>query len=173
MKAGRGRATRSTTRPEGNRDEDVGNVVGRFIDLCTEVATEADERGEGLVLSADAWDRFREEFNDEEIEDALKIVQENCLQDELVDAADSLSASLVELFGRLGAESSFAEAVKSGVTLSLDAVDNIVRRVGRLEDILSGYRDGEPPDRSDLDTLSRRFLDRGIEPEMKPPRSDS
>lgn len=147
--------------------------MGRFIDLCTEVASEAEEGGEGLILSPDAWDRFREEFTDEEIEDALKIVQENLLQEELVDAADSLSASLVEILGVYGSEKGFAEARKDGVALTLDEVAKLARRASRVEDILTLYRDGTPPDRSGFDGLMHRLLDRDIEPDMKPDIEES
>jgi hypothetical protein len=147
--------------------------MGRFIDLCTEVATAAEEGGEGLVLSPEAWDRFREEFGDDEIEDALKIVQENLIQEELVDATDSLSASLVEILSPYGSDQGFAEAQRDGVALTLGEVAHLARRVARLEDILSGYRDGAPPDRKGLDALTRRLLDHGIESEMGSDSTDS
>ena len=137
--------------------------MGRFIDLCAEVASEADEGEEGLILSPDAWDRFREDFNDEDIEDALKIVQENLIQEELVNAADSLSAYLVDVLGVYGSEKGFAEAATDGAVLTLGEIAGLVRRTSRLEDILTGYREGSPLDRSGLDSLARRLLDRDAE----------
>jgi hypothetical protein len=137
--------------------------MGRFIDLCAEVASEADEGEEGLILSPDAWDRFREDFNDEDIEDALKIVQENLVQEELVNAADSMSAYMVDVLGVYGSEKGFAEAVKDGAVLTLGEIAGLVRRTSRLEDILTGYREGSPLDRSGLDALARRLLDRDAE----------
>jgi hypothetical protein len=76
--------------------------MGRIVDLCGEIAAEAEEGEGGLVLPPDAWDRLREEWTDEEIEDALNLVRENLLQSELVESADSLSARLLEVLGTLG-----------------------------------------------------------------------
>ena len=76
--------------------------MGRIVDLCGEVAAAADEGPEGLVLSAEAWDRLRAEWSDEDIEDALAFVKDSLLQSELVEAADSLSARLVEVLGSWG-----------------------------------------------------------------------
>jgi uncharacterized protein with von Willebrand factor type A (vWA) domain len=141
--------------------------MGRFIDLCAEVAVAADEGPEGLVLPPEAWDKFRENFSDEDIEDAMKIVQEQFLQNELVDAADTLSAHLVEVLGKLGGARAFAAAQAAGANLSLDVTDQIVRRVARLEELLTAFRDGAPPDSRGFDELQRRLLDRGIEAEME------
>ena len=76
--------------------------MGRIVDLCGEVAAAADEGPEGLVLPVDAWDRLRDDWSDEDIEDALGFVRDSLLQTELVEAADSLSARLVELLGTWG-----------------------------------------------------------------------
>lgn len=147
--------------------------MGRFIDLCAEVAAEADEGGEGFVLPPDAWERFRQDFADDEIEDALKIVRENYLQGDLVDAADSLSGSLVEILGGFGAPSAFAGAEKEGgVRLSLEIVDSLARRLSRLENILGEYRDGTPPDRKGFDALMDRLLDHGLESDTNSRRED-
>ena len=54
------------------------------------------------LLPVEAWDRLREDWSDEDIEDALGLVRDSLLQGELVEAADSLSARLVELLGTWG-----------------------------------------------------------------------
>ena len=66
-----------------------------------------DEGAEGLVLSPEAWERLREDWRDEDIEDALSLVHESLLQGELVDSADSLSARLVEALGTFGEAGAF------------------------------------------------------------------
>jgi len=76
--------------------------MGRIVDLCGEVAAAADEGPDGLVLPAEAWGRLREGWSDEDIEDALGFVKDSLLQSELVEAADSLSARLVEVLSGLG-----------------------------------------------------------------------
>jgi hypothetical protein len=140
--------------------------MGRIVDLFGEVAAEADEGPEGLVLSPDAWDRLREEWRDEDIEDALTLVHESLLQGELVDSADSLSARLVEALGAFGEASAFKEAEAGRAALPLDLIGHLARRVARLEEILSVFRDGAPPDRRGFDQLQRRLMDVGIEQEM-------
>ena len=84
--------------------------MGRIVDLCGEVAAAADEGPDGLVLPVEAWDQLRQDWSDEDIEDALGLVRESLLQSELVEAADSLSARLVELLGTWGAEAAWARA---------------------------------------------------------------
>ena len=69
--------------------------MGRIVDLCGDVAAAADEGPEGLVLPLEAWDKLRDDWSDEEIEDALVLVKGLHLHSELVEAADSLSARLV------------------------------------------------------------------------------
>ena len=69
--------------------------MGRIVDLCGEVAAAADEGPEGLILPLDAWDRLRDDWSDDDIEDALGLVKDSLLQSELVEAADSLSTRLV------------------------------------------------------------------------------
>ena len=76
--------------------------MGRIADLCGEVAAAAEEGPDGLVLPVEAWDRLRAEWSDEDIEDALAFVKDSLMQAELVEAADSLSARLVELLGSWG-----------------------------------------------------------------------
>jgi hypothetical protein len=143
--------------------------MGRILDLCGEIAEMADEGPEGLVLPADAWERFRADWSDEEIEDALALVQENLLQSDLVESADSLNARLLELLGSLGEASAFRQAAAEGMPLTVEVIGQLARRVARLEEVLEGFRDGAPPDRRGFDALQRRLADHGIEDEMRDP----
>ena len=47
--------------------------MGRFADLCGEVAAalEEDATGSNLTLPPEAWDRFRTDWSEEDIEDAM------------------------------------------------------------------------------------------------------
>jgi uncharacterized protein with von Willebrand factor type A (vWA) domain len=140
--------------------------MGRIVDLCGEVAAVADEGPDGLVLSVEAWDKLRGDWSDEEIEDALGFVRDSLLQTELVEAADSLSARLVELLGTWGDEKAWAAAAVGDVRVPLDVIGQLARRVARLEELLEAFRDGRGPDRTAFDALRRRLIDRGIEDEM-------
>jgi hypothetical protein len=143
--------------------------MGRIVDLCGEVAAAADEGRDGtLVLPAAAWDRLRDDWSDEEIEDALGFVRDSLLQSELVEAADSLSARLVELLGGWGDARSWADAAAAGhASLPLEVIGQIARRVERVEEILEAYRDDKGPDRHGFDELRQRLIDHGIEEEMR------
>ena len=140
--------------------------MGRIVDLCGEVAAAADEGPDGLVLSVEAWDKLRDDWSDEEIEDALAFVRDSLLQTELVEAADSLSARLVELLGTWGDEKAWAAAAVGDVRVPLEVIGQIARRVDRLEEVLEAFRDGQGPDNSAFDALRRRLIDQGIEQEM-------
>jgi hypothetical protein len=140
--------------------------MGRILDLCGEIAAEAEDGTEGLALPPEAWDRFRGEWSDEDIEDALALVRDSLLQGELVAAADSLSARLVEILGAYGTSTSFDEAVAGRASLSLEAIAHLARRVDRLEEVLEAHRDWGSPDRRGFDSLRRRLADHGIEREM-------
>ena len=83
--------------------------MGRIIDLCGEVAAAADEGAEGLELPLTDRERLLGEWSEEDLDDALALVRESLLQSELVDSADSLSARLLEVLGRLGDEAAFAK----------------------------------------------------------------
>jgi hypothetical protein len=146
--------------------------MGRIADLFGEVAAAADEGEEGLVLPPEDWDRLRGEWSDDDIEDALVLVRENLLQGELVDAADSLSARLVELLGDFGDAGRFARCVEGGARLDLDVIAQLTRRVDRLEEVLEIFRESAPPDRRGFDALQRRLANRGIEQEMAAPPDD-
>ncbi len=140
--------------------------MGRIVDLCGEVAAEAEEGEDGLVLSPDAWERLRDDWTDEEIEDALDLVRESLLQSELVESADSLSGRLVEVLGAFGEAAAFQRAEAGGAVLTVEVLGQLARRVARLEDVLEGFRDGPAPDRRGFDALQRKLADFGIEEEM-------
>ena len=146
--------------------------MGRIVDLCGEIAAAADEGSEGLVLPVDAWDRLRSDWSDEEIEDALGLVRESLLQSELVEAADSLSARLVELLGTWGEARAWAAAVAGHASVPLDVIGQLARRVDRVEEVLEAYRDDQGPDRRGFDELRRRLMDHGIESEMEAGRAE-
>jgi hypothetical protein len=141
--------------------------MGRIVDLCGEIAAAADEGPEGLVLPVEAWDRLRSDWSDEDIEDALGLVRESLLQSELVEAADSLSARLVELLGTWAEARTWAAAVEGHASVPLDVIGQLARRVDRVEEILETFRDDKGPDRRGFDELRRRLIDQGIEEQMK------
>jgi hypothetical protein len=146
--------------------------MGRMVDLCGEVAAAADEGPDGLALSAEAWDRLRAEYSDEDIEDALAFVKDSLMQSELVEAADSLSARLVEVLGSWGDAKAWAAAVEGHASVPLDVIGQLARRVDRVEEILESYRDDRGPDRKGFDELRRRLIDHGIETEMESGRAE-
>lgn len=140
--------------------------MGRIIDLLSEVATVAEEGPEGLVLMAEDQERFGSEWGAEELEDALGLVHDSLLQGELVEAADSLNARLLDVLGDFGEEASFARAAAGDARLSLETIGQLARRVSRLEEILEVYRDEAAPDSSGFDSLRQRLTDQGVEDEM-------
>src|SRR5262249_478930 len=73
--------------------------MGRIVDLCGEIAAEAEDGPEGLVLPAEVWERLRADWQGADIEDALALVRDSLLQGELVGAADGLSARRAEAVG--------------------------------------------------------------------------
>jgi len=140
--------------------------MGRIVDLFSEVASEADVGAGGITLPPDAYERLREEWEEEDIEDALKLVHENLLQTELAESADSLSARMVELLGEYGSTGGFLRAQEEGAVLGIDVIGQLARRVARLEEVLASYRDDPPPDRRAFEALRRRLMNLGIEEEM-------
>ena len=141
--------------------------MGRIVDLCGEIAAEAEEGPEGLVLSTEAWERLRIDWDDEDIEDAMSLVRDSLLQGELVEAADSLSSRLVEILGAFGEPARFEQAEAGQAGISLETIGHLARRVDRLEEILEAYREGQTPDRRGFDALRQRLADHGIEAEMR------
>lgn len=142
--------------------------MGRIVDLCGEIAAEAEEGSEGLILPLEAWDRLRREWPEADIEDALGFVKDSVLQSELVEASDSLSTRLVEVLGTWGDAKAWAAAVEGHASISIDVIRQLAHRLERLEEILEVYRDQSGPDRRGFDELQRRLLDRGIEDQMRP-----
>jgi hypothetical protein len=146
--------------------------MGRIVDLCGEIAAAAEEGPDGLILPPDAWERLRADWDDEDIEDALGLVHDSLLQAELVESADSLSSRLVEVLGRFGDGSEFEKAAAGDGNVTFEAIGQLARRVGRLEEVLEAYREGAPPDRRGFDALQRRLADHGIEEEMETGRAE-
>jgi len=142
--------------------------MGRIVDLCGDVAAAADEGPEGLVLPLEAWDKLRDDWSDDDIEDALGVVKDLHLQSDLVEAADSLSARLVELLGTWGEAKAWAAAVEGHAAIPVAAIRQLAHRLDRLEEILELYRDQKGPDRRGFDELQRRLMDQGIEDDMRP-----
>ena len=140
--------------------------MGRIVDLCGEIAAAAEEGPEGLVLGPEMWDRLREEWTDDDIEDALGLVRDSLMLGELVEAADSLSARLVEVLGSYGDSRSFKQLEEGEAVLGIDAVAQLARRVSRLEEILDAYREGGTPDRTGFLGLQHRLAEYGIEDEL-------
>ena len=140
--------------------------MGRIVDLCGEIAAAAEEGPEGLVLGPEMWDRLREEWTDDDIEDALGLVRDSLMLGELVEAADSLSARLVEVLGSYGDARSFKQLEEGEAILGIDAVGQLTRRVSRLEEILDAYREGGTPDRTGFLGLQHRLAEYGIEDEL-------
>jgi hypothetical protein len=146
--------------------------MGRIVDLCSEIATSAEEGPEGLVLAPEMWDRLRAEWKDDEIEDAMGLVYESIMRGELVESADSLSARLVDLLGAYGEPAAFRAVEEGRPTLTVDVLGQVARRVARLEEVLDFYREGGGPDRRAFDALRRRLIDVGLEDEMSFPDED-
>lgn len=135
--------------------------MGRFIDLCGEVAAAAEEGAGQLVLSIGDRERMLDRWSDEEIDDALDFVRESLFQGELIEATDSLSDRLVALLSPLA--DTFDTARTEGLRLDLDEVGRVARRLARVEEILEYFRDRPVSDRSRFHALRERLADLGIE----------
>ena len=145
--------------------------MGRFADLCGEVASEADTGPEGLVLPEEALARLRDSgWVDEDIEDALEFVHATFVQNELIEAADALSAQLVDALSSFDDDARFQAAAAGRGGLSLDALRRLTRGVAHLERVLAPLREDAPVDLTHIDRLARRLVDEGLEAAMKPPR---
>jgi hypothetical protein len=142
--------------------------MGRIADLCGDVVAAADDGPEGLVLTPEARERLRGEWSDEDIDDAFEVVKGSLLQSALVDAADSMSARLVELLGTWGEARGWTAAVEGHASLSIDVIRQLAHRLDRLEEILEFFREQKGPDRRAFDQLQRRLMDQGIEDAMRP-----
>jgi hypothetical protein len=142
--------------------------MGRIVDLCVAVAAAGDDGPEGLVLPPQTRVQFLQEWEDEDIDDALILANGFNRQSDLVEATDSLSARLLAVLGAYGEEKAFAEAVKGEARIDVDVIRQLARRLDRLEEILDVFRDEDAPDRQGFDALQRRLIDQGIEDEMRP-----
>jgi hypothetical protein len=141
--------------------------MGRIVELCGEIAEAAEEGQQGLVLPPADWERLAQDYSEEEIEDALALVNESLYQGELVEAADSLSARLIDFLSPLGEAEAWAAAPRGEARLPLDVVGQLARRLDRLEEVLDAFRDGGAPDRRGFEALKLRLADQGIEEEMR------
>lgn len=147
--------------------------MGRIVDLVTEVAAAADEQGSRLTLSPEAFDRLRDDWGDEEIEDALALAQANFEHQAVVEAADTVSARVIEVLSVFSSEAEFQRAAKGESAVTTDALSTLTRCVSYLEEALASVRDAPGPDRARFDTLVERLANLGIEEEMrrKPPQA--
>ena len=141
--------------------------MGRIVDLISEVASEADIGPAGVELPADAFERLRGQWEEDDIDDARALVHDRLLQDELVEVADSLSARLLEVLGVFGSASGFQRAQAGGAVLDIDVIGQLARRLARLEEVLDTYREDPPPDRRAFEELRQRLMNLGIEEEME------
>ena len=140
--------------------------MGRIVDLCGEVAAAADEGENGLVLPPEAWERLGQDWEEEDIEDAMSFVKDSLLQTELVEAADSLSAHVLEILRPFGTQAGFDRLAAGQGTITVEAVAGLARRVERVEEILEGFGLTTRPDHRAFDALKSRLMDLGIEKEM-------
>lgn len=124
--------------------------MGRLVDFYCEIAAEAEDGVEGLTLSNETRARLGADWSDDDIDDTLQLVDQNLRLDAIAEAADSLSAHLVELLG------SFGENPKEA-RLSVQTLAHLVRRVDYLEELLAGYREGSPVERGAFDQLTQKL----------------
>jgi hypothetical protein len=143
--------------------------MGRFADLCAEVAVEADATPSGLALPDEARAGMRAAgWDDADIADALEFVHATFVQDELIQAADLLNAQLVEMLNVFDDNARFKAASEGRGVLPLDVLRRLVRSVTHLESVLSPVREGAALDLSGVQRLARRLADSGIEETVLP-----
>ncbi len=140
--------------------------MGRIVELITDVAASADEAGASLTLSAGDFDRLRDDWGDDEIEDALALAQTAFHHEAVTEAADSLSTRVIEVLGTFADEMRFAGCSDPGAQLPTETLAQLARSVSYLEEALALVRDAPAPDRSRFDKLLERLANRGIEAEM-------
>ena len=143
--------------------------MGRLVELITDVAASADEAGPNLSLPPGDFDRLRDDWGDDEIEDALALAQTAFHNEAMAEAADSLSARMIELLGLFADEARFKACAEPGALVSTDMLAKLARSVSYLEEALSLVRDAPPPDRTQFDQLLERLANQGIEDEMARP----
>ena len=142
--------------------------MGRLVELITDVAASADEEGTSLSLSPGDFDRLRDDWGDDEIEDALLLAQTAFHHEAVNEAADSLSARVIEILGTFADEKRFASCAAEDAPIATETLAQLARSVAYLEEALSLVRDAPPPDRTQFNTLLERLANRGIEAEMGP-----
>ncbi len=142
--------------------------MGRIIELITDVAASADEEGPSLSLSTGDFDRLRDDWGDDEIEDALALAQTAFHHEAVNEAADSLSARVIEVLGVFADEKRFASCADPEAPMPTETLAHLARSVVYLEEALALVRDAPAPDRSRFDKLLERLANRGIEAEMAP-----
>jgi antitoxin component HigA of HigAB toxin-antitoxin module len=142
--------------------------MGRIVELITDVAASADEEGATLTLPMGDFDRLRDDWGDDEIEDALALAQTAFHHEAVNEAADSLCARVIEVLGTFADEKRFASCSEPGAPLPVESLANLARSVAYLEEALSLVRDAPPPDLALFNKLLERLANRGIEAEMAP-----
>lgn len=142
--------------------------MGRLVELITDVAASADESGATLTLSNSDFDRLRDDWGDDEIEDALALAQTAFHHEAVNEAADSLSARVIELLGTFADEERFRKCADADAVVPTETLAHLARSVAYLEDALALVRDAPAPDRTRFDKLLERLANRGIEAEMAP-----
>ena len=142
--------------------------MGRIVELITDVAASADEQGPNLTLPNVDFDRLRDDWGDDEIEDALALAQTAFHHEAVNEAADSLSARVIELLGQFADEERFASCAQPAAPLTHEALGQLARSVAYLEEALSLVRDAPPPDQTKFNKLRERLANLGIEAEMAP-----
>jgi hypothetical protein len=143
--------------------------MGRIVDLITEVAASSDEQGSKLSLPIDAWDRLRDDWGDDEIEDALAIAQASFDQQAVSEAADTVSARVIEILSGFAAEDAFRRATTGDGALRVEDLASLTRCVSYLEEALALVRDAPGPDREKFDQLAERLANVGLEEDAEGP----
>ena len=142
--------------------------MGRIVELITDVAASADEEGTKLNLPMADFDRLRDDWGDDEIEDALALAQTAFHHEAVNEAADSLSARVIEVLGMFADEKRFASCSDPDALIHVETLAHLARSVNYLEEALSLVRDAPPPDNTLFNKLLERLANRGIEAEMGP-----
>ncbi len=142
--------------------------MGRIVELITDVAASADEEGANLTLPMGDFDRLRDDWGDDEIEDALALAQTAFHHEAVNEAADSLCARVIEVLGTFADEKRFASCSEPGAPLPVESLAHLARSVAYLEEALSLVRDAPPPDLALFNKVLERLANRGIEAEMAP-----
>jgi len=142
--------------------------MGRIVELITDVAASADEEGVKLTLPMVDFDRLRDDWGDDEIEDALALAQTAFHHEAVNEAADSLCARVIEILGTFADEKRFADSSEPGAPLPTESLAHLARSVAYLEEALSLVRDSPAPDLTLFNKLLERLANQGIEAEMTP-----